>query len=115
MKLAAEENEYLAAGSSVVAPTTDEEVQEKLDGVWAEIKKRAIKTAQSRAEGDGDVDLVEEEVSSVIMRYKGVFMINRHTQLHHSELPQPPGLFALPRTGVTAKVFGACSRVQDRF
>lgn len=120
MKLAAEENDYLAAGSSVVAPTTDEEVQEKLDGVWAEIKKRAItsvKTAQSRAAGDGgehgtnlfkrartgdarssrrknneddfsvfgrnevapfqnegDVDLVEEEVSSEIMRYKGVFM-----------------------------------------
>ncbi|CAM9288342.1 unnamed protein product, partial [Pylaiella littoralis] len=56
MKLAAEENDYLAAGSSVVAPTTNEEVQEKLDGVWAEIKKRAItavKTAQSRAAGDG--------------------------------------------------------------
>ncbi|CAN0267184.1 unnamed protein product [Ectocarpus sp. 4 AP-2014] len=120
MKLEAEEHEYLAAGSPVVAPTTDEEVQEKLDGVWAEIKKRAItavKTAQSRAAGEdgshgtnlfkrartsgagssrrknndddfsmfgrnevapsqneGDVDLLEEEISSEIMRYKGVFM-----------------------------------------
>ncbi|CAM9700890.1 unnamed protein product [Pylaiella littoralis] len=120
MKLGAEEDEYLAAGSTVVAPTSDEEVQEKLDGVWAEIKKRAItavKTAQSWAAGEvgshgtnlfkrartggagssrrknneddfsmfgrnevapsqneGDVDLVEEEVSSETMRYKGVFM-----------------------------------------
>jgi len=121
MKLTAEEDEHLAAGSTVVAPTSDEEVREKLDGVWAEIKKRAVtavKTAKNRASGEdggqgagpfkrarisgagpsrhkkhdtdfsmfarnevapsqsdqGDVDVVEEEVSSEIMRYKGVFI-----------------------------------------
>lgn len=121
MKLTAEEDEHLAAGSTVVAPTSDEEVREKLDGVWAEIKKRAVtavKTAKNRASSEdggqgagpfkrarisgagpsrhkkhdtdfsmfarnevapsqsdqGDVDVVEEEVSSEIMRYKGVFI-----------------------------------------
>ncbi|CAB1099354.1 unnamed protein product [Ectocarpus sp. CCAP 1310/34] len=120
MKLTAEGCEYLPTGSCVTAPTPDEEVQKKLDGAWAEIKKRAVaavKTAQSRAAGggegggkrplkrartsaagssrrknredafasfgrnevdpqsrEGDVDLVEKEVSSEIMRYKGVFM-----------------------------------------
>ena len=121
IKLTAADGEYLSASSSVIAPTSDEEVQEKLDGVWSELKKRAVaavKTAQSRAAGDGDggegagnfkrartsgpgssrrknnddalalfgrnevvpqtsegdVDMVEEDVSSQIMRYKGVFM-----------------------------------------
>ncbi|CAB1103542.1 unnamed protein product [Ectocarpus sp. CCAP 1310/34] len=129
MKLTAEECEYLPAGSCVTAPTLDEEVKEKLDGAWTEIKKRAVaavKTAQSRAAGgsegggggplkrartsaagptrrknredafavfgrkevapqssEGNLDLVEEEVSSEIMRYKGVFI--ESTDLSPSE------------------------------
>ncbi|CAB1105295.1 unnamed protein product [Ectocarpus sp. CCAP 1310/34] len=54
--LTAEEGEYLPAGSDVIVPTSDEDVQEKLDETWAEIKKRAVtavKKAQSRAVGDG--------------------------------------------------------------
>ncbi|CAB1109659.1 unnamed protein product [Ectocarpus sp. CCAP 1310/34] len=56
MKLTAEEHAYLPAGSVVVAPTSYEEVKEKLDGVWTKIKQgavKAVKTAQSEAEGSG--------------------------------------------------------------
>ncbi|CAB1105816.1 unnamed protein product [Ectocarpus sp. CCAP 1310/34] len=56
MKLTAEEDEYLAAGSTVVAPTSDEDVREKLEGIWVEINKRAVtavKTAHNRAAGEG--------------------------------------------------------------
>ncbi|CAB1098026.1 unnamed protein product [Ectocarpus sp. CCAP 1310/34] len=56
MKLTAEEDDNLAAVSTVVAPTSDEDVREKLEGIWAEIKKRAVtavKTEQNRVAGEG--------------------------------------------------------------
>lgn len=54
MKLTEEDGDYLPSSSSVIAPTSDDEVKAKLDEAWAEIKKRAVHSVKTQQERAGE-------------------------------------------------------------